>query len=226
MPANIESRAVGERWATFDCYGTLVDWEGGFRSAFSELWPDADPHRLLEHYHAVEPRVQAGRDLAYREVMARSLAALAAIDGLEVPAGRRDTLGESLPGWRPFAEVPASLREVRERGWRLAALSNTDPDLLAASLAALGAPFDLTITAADAGSYKPAPGHWEAFRARAGEINAHVHVAASIFHDIAPCARMGLPAIWINRLGESSDLPRAGELPDLDGLADALARVG
>jgi 2-haloacid dehalogenase len=226
MPANIESRAVGERWATFDCYGTLVDWEGGFRSAFSGLWPDADPNRLLNHYHAVEPRVQAGRDLAYREVMARSLAAVAAIDGLEVPAGRRDALGESLPGWRPFEEVPASLREVRERGWRLAALSNTDPDLLAASLAALGVTFDLTITAADASSHKPAPGHWEAFRARAGETDAHVHVAASLFHDMEPCARMGLPAIWINRLGERSDLPRAAELPDLDGLADALERVG
>ena len=169
---------MGERWATFDCYGTLIDWEGGIRAAVSELWPDADPQRLLEHYHAVEPRVQADRDLPYREVMARALAAIAATDALEVPAGRADSLGESLPSWRPFAEVPDSLREARKRGWRLAALSNTDPDLLAASIEALGVPFDLTITAAEAGSYKPAPGHWEAFRARTGEIDAHVHVAA------------------------------------------------
>jgi 2-haloacid dehalogenase len=216
---------MGERWATFDCYGTLIDWEGGIRAAVSELWPDADPQRLLEHYHAVEPRVQADRDLPYREVMARALAAIAATDALEVPAGRADSLGESLPSWRPFAEVPDSLREARKRGWRLAALSNTDPDLLAASIEALGVPFDLTITAAEAGSYKPAPGHWEAFRARAGEIDAHVHVAASLFHDIAPCAEMRLPAIWINRLDERSDLPRAAELPDLRGLADALEQA-
>ena len=214
------------RWATFDCYGTLIDWEGGIRGAVAELWPEADPQRLLEHYHAVEPRVQAGRDLTYREVMARALAAVAAIDGLEVPAGRADALGESLPQWPPFDEVPAALAEARDRGWRLAALSNTDPDLLAASLEAIGVPFDLTITAAEAGSYKPAPGHWEAFRERAGEVGEHVHVAASLFHDIEPASRMGLPAIWINRLGESSDLPRAAELSDLRGLADALDEAG
>jgi 2-haloalkanoic acid dehalogenase type II len=213
---------MGDRWATFDCYGTLIDWEGGIRGAVAELWPDADPQRLLEHYHAVEPRIQAGRDLAYREVTARALAAIAAIDALEIPDGRGDAIASSLPSWPPFAEVAGSLREARERGWRLAALSNTDPDLLTASIGAIGVPFDMTITAAEAGSYKPARGHWDAFRERAGEIDAHVHVAASLFHDIAPCAKMGLPAIWINRLDETSELPRAGELPDLTGLSAAL----
>ena len=217
---------MSDRWATFDCYGTLIDWMGGIRDTVAELWPDADAQRLLEHYHAVEPRVQAGRDLTYREVMTRSLAAVAAIDALEVPAGREDALGESLPKWPPFEEVPTALAEARDRGWRLAALSNTDPDLLAASVEAIGVPFDLTITAADAGSYKPAPGHWEAFRERAGDVGEHVHVAASLFHDIEPASRMGLPAIWINRFGETSGLPRAAELPGLRGLADALDEVG
>jgi 2-haloacid dehalogenase len=217
---------MADRWATFDCYGTLVDWNGGLLAAMGELWPGADAQRLLADYHAAEPRVQADRDLGYREVMARSLAAVAAIEGLAVPDGRADALGESLPAWPPFEEVPAALAEARERGWKLAALSNTDPDLLAASVAALGVPFDLEITAADAGSYKPAIGHWETFRERAGEPGTHVHVAASLFHDIAPCERMGLPAIWINRLGETSPLPRAAELQDLRGLADALDNVG
>lgn len=216
---------MADRWATFDCYGTLIDWEGGIRGAVSELWPDADPQRLLEHYHAVEPRVQAGRHVAYREVMARALAAVAAIEALEVPAGREDALGASLPRWRPFEEVPAALAEARDRGWRLAALSNTDSDLLAASIEAIGVPFDLTITAAEARSYKPAPGHWDTFRERAGRLDAHVHAGASLFHDIEPASRMGFPAIWINRLGESSDLPRAAELSDLRGLADALDDV-
>jgi len=213
---------MADRWLTFDCYGTLIDWEGGFRSAFQELWPDIDPQRLLEHYHAVEPRVQAGRDLSYREVLARSLTAVAAIEEGELPAGRRGYLAESLRGWPAFREVPASLAELREAGWKLAILSNTDPDLLASSIETLGVPFDLAITAAEAGSYKPAPGHWRMFRERAGELAAHVHVAASLFHDIEPCARMGLPAVWINRLGESSELPRAAELPDLSGLAKAV----
>ncbi len=222
---NIESSAVGERWATFDCYGTLIDWEGGFRSAFQELWPQIDPQRMLEHYHAVEPRVQAQRDLTYREVMARALTAVAAIERVELAPERREYLAESLPGWRAFNEVPGALGELHERGWKLAILSNTDPDLLTSSVQTLGVPFELSITAAEAGSYKPAPGHWNAFRELAGDVDAHVHVAASLFHDIAPAAAMGLPAVWINRLGETSDLPRAAELPDLAGLADAVSEA-
>lgn len=132
-----------------------------------------------------------------------------------------------MPGWSPFPEVPAALIELRERGWRLAILSNTDPDLLAASVAALGAPFDLRITAADASSYKPAPGHWERFRAELGsDPDAHVHVAASLFHDVEPCARLGIGCVWINRRKEASDLPRAAQLPDLAGLPEALERLG
>jgi 2-haloacid dehalogenase len=215
-----------DRWATFDCYGTLIDWEGGFRAAFAELWPDADPHRLLAHYHAVEPRVQADRELPYRDVMARCLAAVAAIDALEVPPGREGALGDSLPTWHAFAEVPASLAELRERGWRVAMLSNTDPDLLATSVTTLGVPFDLLITAAEAGSYKPAPGHWERFFAESGvDRERHVHVGASPFHDIEPAHRLGITAVWINRLGEESDLPRAAELPDLAELPSTLNRL-
>jgi 2-haloalkanoic acid dehalogenase type II len=222
MGPNIESLVVGERWATFDCYGTLIDWEGGFRSAFRELWPQVDPQRMLEHYHAVEPRVQAERDLPYREVMARSLAAVAAIERVELAEERREVLAESLPRWSAFDEVPAALTELRERGWKLAILSNTDPDLLAASVETLGVPFELLITAAEAGSYKPAPGHWKEFRELAGDVERHVHVGASRFHDVAPAADLGIPMVWVNRLGETSDLPRAAELPDLNGLADAV----
>lgn len=218
---------MADRWATFDCYGTLVDWETGIASALGELWPGTERERLVADYHAVESRVQAGRDLTYREVMRRAAAAVASIEGLEVPPGREDALAESLPRWSPFAEVPGALAAARQRGWRLAILSNTDPDLLAASVAVLGVPFDLLVTAADAGSYKPAPGHWERFRAELGtEPGTHVHIAASLFHDVEPCARLGIGCVWINRLGEASDLPRAAELPDLAGLPQTLARIG
>jgi 2-haloacid dehalogenase len=212
-----------DRWATFDCYGTLIDWEGGLRGAYGSLWPEADRERLLGLHHLVEPRVQEHGELSYREVLARCLAAVSSIEGLGGPDGRQDALAESLPAWPPFPEVPGALGELRERGWRLAILSNTDPDLLATSVAAIGVPFDALITASEAGSYKPAPGHWERFFSDTGAApSRHVHVAASRFHDIEPAARMGLTAVWINRLGESSDVPRATELPDLGGLPRVL----
>jgi 2-haloalkanoic acid dehalogenase type II len=212
-----------ERWVTFDCYGTLVDWFGGTRSTIARLWPDADADELLARYHAVEPTLQAGRGIPYRQVMAETLASVASSEGLEIPAGDEEALAISLPAWPVFPDVPPALLGLREHGWKLAILSNTDADLLDASLLAIGVPVDLRIVASQIGSYKPAFGHWEAFFRETGADRArHVHVAASLFHDVEPCAALGLPCVWINRQGESSDLPRAGELPDLSGLPDAL----
>jgi 2-haloalkanoic acid dehalogenase type II len=210
----------------FDCYGTLIDWEGGISGAFRSLWPHADTDSMLRQYHTAEPRIQAEGDLTYREVLRRCLTAVADASGLEIPSGSEDALAESLPRWSPFPEVPAALTEARKRDWKLAALSNTDPDLLASSIEAIGVPFELRITAAEAGSYKPASGHWERFFADSGaDRDRHVHVAASLFHDIAPADRLGLTAVWINRLAETSELPRAAELADLSELPAVLDRL-
>lgn len=217
---------MADRWATFDCYGTLVDWNGGIRSVLSRLWPESDADQLLSRYHAVEPLVQEGRSLAYREVGARALRAIAAIDALPLNAADEYALADSLPTWPAFAEVPAALQQLRDAGWRLAILSNTDPDLLAASRQQIGVTIDLSITAQEAGSYKPAHGHWRTFFELTHADRAqHVHVAASAFHDIAPASALGLTAVWINRLRESSSLPRAAELPDLNGLPETLERL-
>jgi 2-haloacid dehalogenase len=211
------------RWATFDCYGTLVDWDGGIGAELARLWPAAEPGLLLERYHEIEPRVQIDGALPYREVLRQALVLLAESEGLELRAADEDALAESLPGWPVFPEVPAALGELRERGWRLAILSNTDPDLLETSLAAIGVPVDLTVTAAEAGSYKPAHGHWRHFYADTGaDADRHVHVAASPFHDLGPAAELGITAVWINRLGEESRLPYAAELPDLARLPQTL----
>ena len=218
--------SVTDRWATFDCYGTLVDWNGGISSVLQRLWPDQDTVRLLGLYHQVEPLVQAGRGLPYRQVGARALRAIAAIDGLPLAAADEYALADSLPSWPAFADVPPALRALREQGWRLAILSNTDPDLLAASERQIGVPIDERITAREAGSYKPAHGHWREFFARTGADRArHVHVAASAFHDLAPAAELSLPAVWINRLAERSEYPRAAELPDLSELPATLDRL-
>jgi 2-haloacid dehalogenase len=212
-----------DRWATFDCYGTLIDWEGGLADALSCLWPDADAKALLARYHEIEPRVQLERALPYREVMRQALALLAGDEDLPLAEGDEYALGESLPTWRPFPEVPGALAELRGRGFSLAILSNTDPDLLDASLERIGVSVDERITAAEAGSYKPAPGHWERFFETTGaEREQHVHVAASLYHDIEPADKLGLKAVWINRLHEQSDLPRAAELKDLSRLPEVL----
>jgi len=214
------------RWATFDCYGTLIDWQVGIGTALADLWPQADLERLLERYHQIEPDVEQDSSSPYRAVLAETLRRLAAEEGLPVPEGRADALADSLPEWPAFPEVPEALRGLRAQGWRIGILSNTDPDLLKASLQHVGAPVDLTITAAEAGSYKPAHGHWREFEERSGaDRHRHVHVAASLFHDIAPCAELGLPVVWINRLSEVTNLPRAAELPDLSELPSTLDSV-
>jgi 2-haloacid dehalogenase len=194
------------RYATFDCYGTLVDWNAGIRSVVGE--------ELLPRYHELEPQVQAedpGR--SYREVMREVSRRL----GLEDV----DALGRSLPDWPVFPEVPAALDACRDRGWSLVALSNTDRDFIDASLASIGVPFEFAIVASEIGSYKPALGHWRAFEQRVGRL-PDVHVAQSHFHDVVPASGLGIPTVWINRLGETRDPPPARELPDLTALPETL----
>ncbi len=217
---------MAERWATFDCYGTLIDWEGGLRGSLSGLWLDRDVELLRRRYHQLEPIVQDGRALPYRDVQRRTLRALAAVEDLRLAPGQDLRLAEMLPHWPAFGDVPPALTALRAQGWRLAILSNTDPDFLAASVGQIGVPIDERITADEAGSYKPALGHWRAFYARTGASRSHhVHVAASAFHDLAPAASLGIPAVWINREAETSDLPRAAELPDLTDLPATLQRL-
>jgi 2-haloacid dehalogenase len=214
---------VADRWATFDCYGTLIDWERGIQDALIELWPDADPEQLLRRYHDIEPTVQEGSSAPYRDVLAQTMRRIAAEESLALAPGDEGKLAASLPSWPPFPEVKTALSELRSRGWKLAILSNTDPDLLEASVEAIGVPVDLRITAREAGSYKPAPGHWERFFDTSGaDRDRHLHVGASLFHDIEPAIDMGLKAVWINRLGEATNLPRDAELTDLTELPDTL----
>jgi 2-haloacid dehalogenase len=213
-----------ERWATFDVYGTLIDWNGGIAATLERLWPGRATAALLHAYHEVEPQVEREQPSApYREVMARCLRAVAEREGLPLASGDEGALGEALPGWPPFPEVPGALAELRRRGWKLAPLSNTDPDFLTASLGHLGVAVDERVVASEIGSYKPAHGHWQEFFRRTGADPAgHVHVAASLFHDIAPANELGLRSVWINRLGETPGPQPTRELPDLGALPDTL----
>jgi 2-haloacid dehalogenase len=207
-----------DRWATFDCYGTLIDWNAGIRAQLERLFGVQGAPRLLERYHELEPEVEGEAYRSYREVLTLTLERLAETEALGIPEGETDALPRSLPEWPPFPEVPAALAEARRRGWRLAALSNTDRDLILASERRLGISFDLLVVAEDVQSYKPALRHWERFFAlTAADRERHVHVAASLFHDIVPANQLELRSIWINRLGEKAG--KASPTVELEDLA-------
>jgi 2-haloacid dehalogenase len=198
-----------DRWATFDCYGTLIDWNSGLRRALGT-------DELLSRYHELEPQVEAEKPgSSYREVMTEVARRLAVDDP--------DGVASSLPSWEPFPDVRAALEEARARGWKLAALSNTDRDFIEASIARIGVPFELAIVASEIGSYKPGRAHWDEFFAQTGAAtDHHVHVAQSHFHDVVPAGALGLTTVWINRLGDRAEPPPTRELPDLARLPDTL----
>jgi 2-haloacid dehalogenase len=238
------------RWATFDCYGTLIDWNGGIRAELVRLFgraedpdapsapgataepeageggveveeaaeePDAEIEELLRRYHELERGLERDGKLSYREVMTEVMRRLGA------PPGEESGLAESLPGWEPFPETVNVLTEIRERGWRIAILSNSDLDLIAASKERLGVPFDETVVASEIHSYKPAYLHWFEFYARTlADKRRHVHVGASNYHDIVPAAQLRIPNVWINRLGEHPFTAATVELEDMYELGQVL----
>ena len=211
------------RWATFDCYGTLIDWNAGIGGVLERLYGAEQAPDLLRRYHELEPEVQAEAYRSYSEVLSLTLERLANEIGYGIPEGESAVLPQSLPDWPAFPEVPDALTELRRRGWSLAILSNTDRELIEASQRTLGGQFDLAVVAEDVESYKPAHGHWERFfELTTADRDRHVHVAASLFHDIAPATELGLTTVWINRLGEQAEPKPDRELPDLAELPDTL----
>jgi 2-haloacid dehalogenase len=217
-----------ERWATFDCYGTLIDWNLGIRTELERLFGVQVAPRLLERYHEFEPEIESASEPfpSYREVLTLALERLAQEERIQLPEGEGDALAKALPDWPPFPDAPPALTELRDRGWMLALLSNTDRDLIEASQRQLGVPVDLAIVAEDVGSYKPAPGHWERFfEATTADRETHVHIAASLFHDIAPARELGLRTVWINRLEEQPEPEPDRELTDLANLPNTLEEL-
>ena len=206
-----------ERWATFDCYGTLIDWDGGVRAELVRVFGENAAGEQLARYGEIEPELQRDGERTYRDVLTECMRRLGA------PDDQAYALAESLPGWRAFPEAQAALEEARRRGWKLAVLSNTDDDFIAASQVQIGVTFDEVVVSQEIGSYKPGHKHWEEFFARTrAPREGHVHVAASRFHDIEPASALGLRTVWINRKGERATAQPTRELPDLLTLPETL----
>ena len=213
---------------TFDCYGTLIDWESGIADAFlraaRENGIELRRDEVLRAYELIEPVVERERFRLYRDVLTEAAARVAHALGWPLAYERGTFLVSSLASWKPFPDTNAALERLRNAGYRLGILSNTDDDLIAATRKHFTVDFDLVITAQQVRSYKPAPGHFLAARERIGNAR-WLHAAQSNFHDIVPANAHGIPSAWVNRRGDTA-LPGgvpAHEVRDLAGLADLLA---
>jgi 2-haloalkanoic acid dehalogenase type II len=174
---------------------------------------------LARRYIATEAKVEGESYRPYRDVLDEAGRRLLASFGIDAPS----PLPASLPAWRPFAEVPAVLDELRRRGRKIAILSNVDRDLIASSIPQLGLEPDMVVTAQDSGSYKPAPGHWRVFRERSGAaVEATIHVGASQYHDMRPAAALGYRTVFVDRHGETLETAPTRVIRDLGPLPNAI----
>ena len=206
---------------TFDCYGTLIDWENGIRDAFAAAGAPVDRSRIIPVYSEVEPEVEHERYRAYREVLAESAVRTARRLGWAIADG--SFLAASLPSWKPFPDTNPALERLRAAGYRLGILSNVDDDLLEGTRAHFTVPFEILVTAQGVGSYKPAHGHFRVARERIGGAR-WLHAAQSNFHDIVPANALGIPSAWINRHGSAGERP-THEFRNLEELANAMTKA-
>ena len=215
---------------TFDCYGTLIDWETGIRDAFHRAMSQTGASPCLEAkafelYEEEERRVEREKPhLLYRDVLAKTSLNVARKIGWKLSESQSNFLVNELPTWTPFLDTNPSLEELSQK-YTLGILSNVDNDLLAGTLKHFTSSFEIIVTAENVRSYKPAPAHFEEARKIIGE-SSWVHVAASRYHDIEPVIRLGIRAVWVNRKKTHSTShyseAEVWEVKDLDELARQL----
>lgn len=221
---------------TFDCYGTLIDWEAGIvtalRRAHSSGWPATDA-RLLERFAVHEAKAERGPYLSYRDVLARSVRGIAADHEVNLTPDAVRRFSDSVPEWPPFPDSTESLRRLAE-SFRLGVITNCDRDLFAQSNRRLGVRFDWVVTADQVGSYKPNPANFErAFEMIPVPQERILHVAQSLYHDHVPAKALGMTTVWIDRRrdrgGFGATPPAEARpdftFPDMASFADAAVPV-
>ncbi|HEY8168850.1 MAG TPA: haloacid dehalogenase type II [Candidatus Limnocylindrales bacterium] len=223
------------RVATFDCYGTLVDWEGGAAAFLYQLALRHEDPRLergqvlRDRWETIQFGLLSGRWRPYKQILAQSLEAFCEERGWPFRKKDADAFIRSMRAWQPFPDTRPALLQAKAEGLRLVILSNTDADIMAHTLRQLDLPFDDVITAEDVGAYKPRDAGFEYALARVGEPPEHVlHVAFGFKYDIAPARRHGMRTAWVNRHAEPA--PGGGspdyEWRDLWGLAELMGGRG
>jgi 2-haloacid dehalogenase len=212
---------VRPKVATFDCYGTLVDWEGGVGAFLYTLMlregvADPPPGRELRtRWEQIQFEVIQGEYKTYKEVLGESVLAWCREVGVPDREVYAEALVDSMRAWQPFPDTGPALSQVRDAGVRLVILSNTDRDILEHTLKQIGVPFDAVVTAEDVGAYKPALTGFEQVVERIGEDPKDiVHVAFGFKYDIKPAQTLGMATAWVNRHAEP--LPDRGTVPDYE----------
>lgn len=206
---------------SFDCYGTLVDWETGISGAVGEVLEARGVRmsrgEVLGLFAEVEPRVQQGSEgfLKYREVLRRVMELMGRELEIEFSESELGCLADTLPDWPVFPDTVGALAALKER-YRLAAISNVDDDLFAGTAEGLGVGFDVVVTAEQVGSYKPKLRNFEVAMERMGvEKERWLHVAESLYHDIGPANRLGIASVWVNRADRGGGTRHTDAVPDL-----------
>ena len=190
-------------WISFDCYGTLIDWESGILGYLRPLLRSKGCHaadaRILSLYSELEPREQAGPYRSYREVLASVMRGFAREFGVQLSEPEIDGLAESVLHWKPFPDTVPGLRDLGTR-FHLAIVSNIDDDLFASTAKELEIPFDAVITAQQVRSYKPSRRNFDVLLDRLGtSTDKLLHAAESLYHDVAPARELGIATAWVNR---------------------------
>jgi 2-haloacid dehalogenase len=223
------------RVATFDCYGTLVDWEGGaggflYQLALKHGDNNADPGwAMRERWEALQFELLQDRYRPYKEILVESLRLWTAERGYSWDDADGEALIRSMRSWQPFPDTRPALLQAKAQGLKLVIISNTDRDIIEHTLRHLAVPFDDVITAQDCGAYKPARTVFEQALARIGEPpEAILHVAFGFKYDIAPAQSVGCKAAWVNRFVEARPGPAMPEYEwrDLWGLAELVGGAG
>ena len=191
------------RLITFDCYGTLIDWETGMLAALRPLFSRngrriADA-RLLEQYGEVEADLEAGPYISYRQVLSRAVQEVGSRLGVKITADEGHSFAASLTRWEPFPDTVAALQTLAKR-FRMGIISNVDDDLFSVTRKKLQAPWDVIVTAQQVGSYKPSPKNFQEALRRSGlEKEEILHAGQSLYHDIIPANSLGIKNVWVNR---------------------------
>jgi 2-haloacid dehalogenase len=216
-------------FVTFDVYGTLIDWETGIYEEFAKEAArdgvELDRGELISLFHEISREIEGGSYELYAEVLRRTAIEIAKRLDWSLEPSRSGFLPDSVQRWQPFKETNTQLQKLSKK-YKLGLLSNIDDKLLGQTRRHIPIDFDLVVTAQQVRSYKPEPAHFTECARRMGGKRGWVHVAASYYHDVAPCVKQRVPVIWVNRSKEQLEAAQKRPTAEVSNLREAAKLLG